>query len=114
MIDYEVTLDVDAAIADDYLAWLHGHVAAMLALPGFSGASLWQVEEPVIGGRRAWCVRYRLDDAAALARYVSEHAAAMRAEGLARFGDRFHASRRMLSPLPDVGGCLHPVTPLSG
>ncbi len=100
MIDYEVTVDVDAAIADEYLDWLNGHVASMLELPGFASASLWRVDEPVIAGRHVWCVRYRLDDAAALVTYLSVHAPAMRADGMARFGDRFRASRRILSPLP--------------
>lgn len=98
MIDYEVTLDVDAAIADGYLEWLRDHVRAMLALPGFVSASLWQIREPVADGRRVWCVRYQLDDADALARYLVDHAPTMRAEGVARFGDRFRASRRILSP----------------
>ena len=98
VIEYEVSLDVDAAIADDYLAWLHAHVDEILALPGFIGANILSldVEEP---GRRAWCVRYRLTDRSALEAYFREHAARMREDGVRRFGGAFRASRRILSPL---------------
>jgi hypothetical protein len=99
MIDYEVTLDVDTAIADDYLAWLQGHVADMLSLPGFSGATLWRVEDPAPHGRLMWCVRYRLHDQATLERYLTDHAPAMRAEGVARSGPCSPATRRVLSPV---------------
>ena len=39
---YEVDLDVEAAIADDYRAWLQAHMREILALPGFLGATLSQ------------------------------------------------------------------------
>ena len=47
---------------------------------------------------RAFCVQYRLRDAAALEHYLQEHAPRMRADGEARFGGRFSASRRILQP----------------
>ena len=55
---YEVNLDVEAALAADYRAWLHAHVAQMLALPGFESAQVFDVVEPVDAGRVAWCVHY--------------------------------------------------------
>lgn len=93
---YEVNLDVEAAIAAEYRAWLQAHVAQMLALPGFASAQVFEVHEPVEAGRRAWCVHYRLRDAAALDAYLRDHAPRMRADGVARFGERFRASRRVL------------------
>jgi len=93
---YEVSLDLESAIADEYHAWLQLHVAQMLALPGFLSAQVFDVLEPAAEGRIAYCVHYRLRDAAALADYLRDHAARMRNEGAARFGDRFRASRRVL------------------
>lgn len=93
---YEVNVDVDTAIAQDYRAWLQAHVAQMLELPGFESAQVFEVLEPVEAGRAAWCVQYRLHDAAALEAYVRDHAPRMRAEGLARFGERLRAHRRVL------------------
>lgn len=104
MIEYEVNLSVDAALDAGYLAWLREHVAAMLALPGFLGADIARVLEPAQAGRVGWCVRYRLRDGQALAKYLEEHAPAMRAQGERRFGDRVQASRRVLQALPPEFG----------
>ncbi|MBS0226792.1 MAG: DUF4286 family protein [Proteobacteria bacterium] len=95
---YEVNLDVDAAIADAYLAWLRDHVAEILGLPGFLDARIFAVEDPP-PGRILWCVHYRVRSRAALQDYFDHHAAAMRGDGILRFGDRFSASRRILEPL---------------
>jgi quinol monooxygenase YgiN len=101
MIVYEVTLDVDPAIADDYRRWLAAHVAEMLALPGFVDARIFEVLQPAPpDGRVGFCVHYRLHDEAALDRYLAEHADAMREAGRQRFGERFSASRRVLRPVP--------------
>lgn len=99
---YEVNLDLEAAIAPDYLAWLRPHIAEICALPGFLGASLHEVHEPAAEpGRVALSVRYRLRDRAALDAYLHTHAPRMRADGIRRFGSRFNASRRVLNVLAD-------------
>lgn len=99
---YEVNIELDAGIADAYRAWLDAHVRAILALPGFLGASVMEVVEPApVAGCLALCVQYRLRDAAALEAYLHEHAPRLRADGVARFGDRFRAWRRMLEPRAD-------------
>ena len=88
---------VDAAIAADYRAWLTAHVGELLALPGFTGARVFEVLEPApAAGEARLCVQYQLRDESALAAYLREHAPRLRADGLARFGDRFRASRRVL------------------
>ena len=100
MIVYEVNLSVDWAIADAYRAWLAEHVDAMLALPGFIDATRFDVlQSPQQAGRAEFCVQYRLRDAAALDEYLATHAPAMRADGVARFGERFSATRRVLMPV---------------
>lgn len=97
---YEVNLDLDAAIADDYLIWLREHIAHLCTLPGFLGARLHTVSDPAAeAGRVALSVHYRLRDQAALDDYLREHAPRMRADGISRFGGRFNASRRVLQPL---------------
>lgn len=97
MIVYEVNLDVDAEIAEAYLQWLDAHMRDIVRLPGFTGAELFECVDPEpSAARRAICVQYRLLDAAALQRYLREHAPRMRADGEARFGGRFRAQRRVL------------------
>lgn len=99
---YEVNLEVEDAIAADYRDWLGRHVAEILALPGFLGATLCDVREPAPPpGFVGLCVQYRLRDEAAYSGYLRDHAPRMRAEGEARFGGRFRAWRRVLQPLPE-------------
>ena len=94
---YEVNIDLDAAVEADYRAWLRRHVDEILALPGFIGAQVFDaIDPPPAPGRIALCVHYRLADEAALQAYFDQHAARLRADGVARFGGRFGAARRVL------------------
>lgn len=94
-IIYEVNVSVDATIIDAYQAWLKDHVAQILALPGFIGASVYRVAD-ASAERVELCVHYSLQDEAHLQRYLAEHAPRLRADGLARFGGQFQATRRVL------------------
>ena len=100
MIVYEVNLDVDNAIFAAYRTWLDEHIRAMLALPGFIGAEVFELRDaPTATQRRSLCVQYRLASAADLDRYLRIDAPRMRADGEMRFPGRFSASRRILQPL---------------
>lgn len=97
MIVYVVELEMEATLRGEYLAWLRGHVEEMLALPGFTGADILERRDPPPpAGRWGVDVHYRLRDGRAFEAYLSEHAPRMRAAGLARFGQRVYASRRVL------------------
>jgi Domain of unknown function (DUF4286) len=99
---YEVNVEVDADIAGEYRAWLRDHVAEILALPGFTGAEVFDIADPAPAeGRIALCVHYRLRDRAALEDYLRDHAPRLRGEGIARFGDRFRAHRRVMTSARD-------------
>lgn len=93
---YEVNLHVRPDIAGAYVEWLHAHVAGILALPGFEAATIGRDREPAGDGWLGLCCHYRLRDAAALETYLREHAPRLRADGIARLGDGFRASRRVL------------------
>ncbi|MGH8182137.1 MAG: DUF4286 family protein [Rhodanobacteraceae bacterium] len=100
MIVYAVELEMDAALRDEYLAWLDEHVHEMLALPGFIDAEILVRTQPAPpAGRFVVSTHYRLRNRVALDDYLTQHAARMRAAGLARFGERVHASRQILESL---------------
>jgi len=102
VIIYEVNLFVRAEIEVAYREWLHAHVQEIVALPGFDGAQVFERRDPAPAeGEFALCVHYRLRDAQALEDYFREHAPRLRADGIARFGDKFRAERRVLAPLRD-------------
>ena len=100
MIVYEVSLEVDHAVLAPYLAWLRGHMAQILTLPGFVDAQLYERRDVAADApRHSLVVAYRLQDEAALENYFAHHAAAMRADGQARFPQQFSATRRVLREL---------------
>jgi quinol monooxygenase YgiN len=103
MVVYEVNLHVDADVAGAYRDWLGGHVRAILEIEGFVGATLYE-QEAAPDGRRHFTVHYRLRDRPSLDAYLRDHAARMREEGLARFGSRFSADRRVLVAVEAFGG----------
>ena len=94
---YEVAIEADAIIADDYRTWLDTHVRAMLALPGFVGARVYEaIDPPPTAGTHSFCVQYRLQDQTSLDRYLHEDAPRMRAQAVERFGDQTRMTRRVL------------------
>lgn len=94
---YEVNLSFDPAMAPTIEAWLHEHIDEMLRIEGFVDAT-WYELEPESTGYVRWTIHYRLTSREALQNYLDVHAERMRAEGLAKFGDHFKATRRILEP----------------
>jgi hypothetical protein len=70
----------------------------MLAFDGFVRASVFTFDSEA-PGRRRFTVHYHVSDRAHLDDYLSRHAAAMRQDGVDRFGGHFSADRRVLSEL---------------
>jgi hypothetical protein len=92
---YEVNLEADAEIAAPFDTWLRDHIADMLQFEGFRSAEILD-DTSAPPGRVRRVVQYRLRDQAALDDYLAHHAPRMRAAGVARFGSRFNAERRVL------------------
>lgn len=115
-IIYEVRLEIDADIEQEYDAWLADHVDQMLRIDGFLAAEIL-VPEPADPGsplqkpsprhaeqipeqvppphRVIRQVQYHVATRQHLEDYFREHAARMREQGVQRFGDRFSASREI-------------------
>ena len=102
---YEVTLDVQAASAAEFDAWLKEHVREMLALPGFHDARILRPDAAEPGTERR-VVQYTLGSRAELDQYLAEHAPRMRTDGIEKFGDKMQASRRVLDLDVPVAGSL--------
>ncbi len=98
MIIYEVNLQIAAQIADEFSQWLANHIDEMLEIDGFEGAEWWQVESED-EAHVYYSVHYQLIDRQKLTEYFAQHADRMRGDGLARFGESFSASRRVLLPV---------------
>ena len=92
---YEVSLEADADIAGPFDTWLRDHIADMLQFDGFRSAEILD-DDSAPPGRIRRIVQYRLRNHEALDDYLANHAPRMRAQGVARFGNRFSAERRVL------------------
>ncbi|MDH3589532.1 MAG: DUF4286 family protein [Gammaproteobacteria bacterium] len=94
---YEVRLEVDSQIVEEYDAWLAGHIDEMLAFDGFLSAEVLRTSDraPAGEGRSVRVVQYRVASRGDLDRYFEKHAARMREQGIDRFGQQFNASREI-------------------
>ena len=98
MVVYEVNLTLDKDVVDEFRGWLDAHIQEMLTFPGFKHSKLMKVEEKSSWQMTVW---YFVETRSALEAYFQGEAARMREEGLARFGGRFTASRRILEVLEE-------------
>lgn len=99
---YEVNISVDEDVLPAYMEWLAVHVQEMLAFDGFMSAEVTEPDGPGpfpvsdSGKHRIRrTVLYRVASLELLESYFSTHAARMREDGIARFGGRFEATRRV-------------------
>jgi len=99
MIVYEVNLSIDTAIFQAYKDWLEAHIDEMLRFPGFIRATLLHPalddKLPATSAQQQLSVQYTLENAEDLQSYLRDHAPKMRGDGIARFGNRFTATRRI-------------------
>ena len=117
---YEVTINVDREIVDQFDAWLDDHVQEMLQISGISRAEIFEQEDDDQGRARR-VTQYFFASDADLEQYISGQAEAMQQSAIDRFEGRFEAARRVLrhsdiadSELKSVEVCLNCATALSG
>ena len=100
MLIYEVNLTVSRDIAADYRNWLRPHIEEMLKNPGFQAAKFYQRDADEAGGdSECWTLHYFVENRAALNDYFDGPASAMREQGIALFGGKFSANRRVLESM---------------
>ena len=95
MIIYEVNLNIEENIFNDYLDWLKTHIKEMLSFDGFQSARLFRHAEE----ENQLVVHYEVTSKEDLNNYFENHAARMREDGINRFGNQFTATRRILNPI---------------
>jgi len=93
MIVYEVRCRVLRDHVTAFAAWIGPHMAEVVACDGFVGASAVQVQDPSPDEATTFVCTYRVRDRAALDAYLAGPAAALREDGVARFGDALQATR---------------------
>lgn len=95
MVIYEVNVTIQNEIYAPYYAWLLNHIEQMLQFAGFKKADVGLIEQQH-DDEKQLRISYTIESYADLENYLTHHAPMMRAEGIEKFGDKFHASRRII------------------
>ncbi len=96
MIIYNVTVSVDADIADEWLDWMRTtHIPDVMATGLFLDHRLCRVLNVEDEGR-TFAIQYTLADMATYDRYATEHAPRLQNETRKRYEGRFVAFRTLL------------------
>lgn len=96
MIIYNVTINIDESIHDEWLLWIKEHIPQVLATGKFKEAKLTKVlVEEELGGV-TYSVQYRAFSRESLDAYYKEDAEKLRTDSLKRFGDKTLAFRTEL------------------
>lgn len=92
MVVYEINIDLDPDIYDDFVLWNQGQMVELIALPGFRKAVVYtQKDTP-----HSLSVQYHLTNMDALEHYAVNYVPKLRAEAERRFSGKFKASKRIL------------------
>ena len=96
MIIYNVTLNIDNSIHDEWLEWIKQHIPKVLATGLFLKATFTKVlvEESIEG--LTYSIQYLAHSKEALESYHKQYSTDIQAEGLQKFGDKMLAFRTEL------------------
>ncbi len=94
MVIYEVNLKINNCIATKFKAWLNAHVSEMLEIDGFIKAKILK-DNDSSDNFTLLTVHYTVENYDKLEAYFLNQATQMREDGVARFGNKFTATRRI-------------------
>lgn len=105
MIIYNVTVNVDKSIHDNWLQWMRNkHIDDVLATGLFISARMVKVLVEEEMGGTTYSVQYFTDSRAKLEEYYKNHAPRLRQEGFSLFADKMLAFRTELEVMSEHYG----------
>ncbi len=97
MILYSVTVSVEPAIHDDWVAWMRDvHIPEVMATGCFSENRMLKVLSTQAPGELTYSIQYTCSDMKTYERYRDEYAPALQQAHTERYRDRFVAFRTLL------------------
>ena len=101
MIIYNVTINIDDSVHEEWLEWMmEEHIPQVMETGKFFKAKIVKVMVVEETGS-TYSVQYFAENKEKLNEYYKEHAPALREEGLKRFGDKMLAFRTELEILKE-------------
>ena len=107
MIIYNVTINVDDSIHDQWLIWIKAHIPKVLATGKFVNARLVKVLVDEELGGTTYSVQYKAKSRENLEDYYKNHAERLRNEGYGLFADKMVAFRTELEILDEFSANLN-------
>jgi len=101
MIIYNVTVNVDDSIHQEWLNWIKLHIPKVLATGKFIDAKLTKVLIDEEMGGTTYSVQYKAISREALESYYANDAERLRSEGLKQFADKMLAFRTELEVIDE-------------
>lgn len=96
MYIYNVTINVENSVHNQWLNWIQGHIQEVLATGRFSSAKLTQVLVEEEMGGTTYSVQYTANSREDLDDYYKYDAPKLRSDGLKLFADKMVAFRTEL------------------
>lgn len=96
MIIYNVTVNIDESIHEEWLLWIKNHIPLVLATGRFSEARLTKVLIKEEMGGLTYSIQYRAKSREDLDNYYTFDAEKLKSEALLKFGDKMLAFRTEL------------------
>ena len=100
-IIYNVTINIDDSVHDEWLAWIKEHIPQVLATGKFADAKLTKVLVKEEMGGTTYSIQYKAHSRTALDAYYAEDAERLRGNGLKRFADKMLAFRTELEVIDE-------------
>lgn len=101
MIIYNVTVNIDESIHDEWLTWIKEHIPQVLGTGKFDKATLTKVLVEEDMGGLTYSIQYRSYSREALDAYYKEDAPRFRSEAQKKFADKMLTFRTELEVLDE-------------
>lgn len=97
MIIYNVTIQVDISVADEWVTWMKEiHIPEVLQTKMFFDARLCHLLEQNDTEAKTFTAQYFCNNLTDYNTYISEYAQGLREKGFAAFGNKFVAFRTVM------------------
>jgi len=97
MILYNVTVNVDLDIHDEWLNWMKTkHVPDVMATGCFVQNFIYHIVNPIPESGESYSFQYLCNDVSDLENYIQNYAPALKAEVIERYGEKFVAFRTVM------------------
>lgn len=102
MYIYNVTINVEESILEDWLQWIRPHILEVLKTGKFLSAKFTQVLIEEEMGGRTFSIQYTAKSMEHITAYYEEDADKLRIDGLKKFGDKCLAFRTELKVIEEL------------